>query len=108
MLKVKQIDLAGKWSQLVATSRREADFLQINESQSIWQWPATEIEPQIKMNELPPKPIYDSLPEGAKIQIVSLCHGNDLLSGSFPENTAAVKPFTGIPGSHLEIDCAVN
>ncbi len=33
MLNAKQIDLAGKWSQLVATSRREADFLQINESQ---------------------------------------------------------------------------
>ena len=77
MLNAKQIDLAGKWSQLVATSRREADFLQINESQSIRQWPAAEIETQIKMNELPPKPIYDSSPKGAKIQIVSLCHGNE-------------------------------
>ncbi len=58
-------------------------LLQINESQSIWQWPATEIEAQIKMNELPPKPIYDSLPQGAKIQIVSLRDGNERLSGNF-------------------------
>ena len=82
MLNAKQIDLAGKWSQPIATSRRKTNFLQINESQSIWQWPAAEIEAQIKMNELPPKPIYDSSPQGAKIQIVSLCHGNERLSGN--------------------------
>ena len=77
MLNAKQIDLARKRPQLVTTSSREADFLQINESQSIRQGPAAEIETQIKMNEPPPKPIYDSSPEGAKIQIVSLCHGNE-------------------------------
>ena len=77
MLNAKQIDLAGKRLQLVTAAGRKTNFLQINESQSIRQWPAAKIETQIKTNQPPPKPIHDALPQRAKVQIVALCDGNE-------------------------------
>ena len=83
VLNAKQVDLACKWSQLVTPAGRKTNFLQINESQSIWQWPATKSEAQIKTNQLPPKPIYDSFSERSKIQSVSLRNRHQRLHGDF-------------------------